>query len=148
MKLPKAHWHAAASARSEASRVLRQSLDYFFACGDEVAKAGVSAKKLHDFRLLAKRMRYTMELFEPLFGAALRPQLEGLRGVQQALGQLTDCETSLELLDEVGGLTPEWRHAIETRMDKKRGEFQSLWQDQFTDPALREAWRDALPEPN
>ena len=150
MKKFHADWQAAAPARSEAARVLPKLIGNYFIQGDKVVRPRTSEKSLHEFRLATKRARYTLELFEPLYGAALKPHLEGLKKVQQVLGQLNDCQASLELLTQLDAtiqppsLDPAWLETIALRRDKKRGEFARLWLDEFTDPLRRESWILAL----
>ena len=142
MKKFAAHWDAKAPARDEAARVLPELLRHYFEQGDRVMEPGTSDKRLHEFRLATKRARYTLELFQPLYGAAIQAHLDGLKQVQQVLGQLNDCQASLELLEaDLEGLcAPEWIETIERKRDAKREEFAGLWRANFTDEALRAGW--------
>jgi CHAD domain-containing protein len=139
-------WQTTAGAGAEARRVLPALLRHYFRHGDRAVRPKTSDERLHEFRLATKRARYTLELFEPLYGAAVKPHLEGLKKVQQVLGQLNDCQASLHLLKELDGtgekrLAKEaWLEAIELRRDKKRGEFARLWTEEFSDEAKRESW--------
>jgi len=145
MKKFRADWQPLGLARAEASRALPALLRHFFEHGDRVVRPRTSERRLHEFRLATKRARYTLELFEPLYGAAIKGHLEGLRKVQQVLGQLNDCQATLELLDEIDAAAePAWLDAIALRRDKKRGEFSRLWLEEFSDPVRREAWIEAL----
>ena len=54
--------------------------------------------ELHLMRIAAKRLRYTMEVFEPLYNAEIIPFLEITRDVQQSLGDIRDCDVWLEFL--------------------------------------------------
>ena len=138
-------WQAESSASAEAIRVLPALLRHWFQHGDHVIQPRTSEKRLHEFRLATKRARYTLELFEPLFGTVIRQHLDGLKKVQQVLGQLNDCQTSLELLKELP--TPcdaAWIDAIKLRRDKKRGDFTQMWLDEFADESRRESWLLAL----
>jgi CHAD domain-containing protein len=136
------HWEAKAPARAEAARVLPELLRHYFEHGDRVMRPGTSGKRLHQFRLATKRARYTLELFQPLYGAAIQAHLDGLKQIQQVLGQLNDCQASLELLeaDLKDVCEPAWLEAIELRRDGKRGEFAKLWLSKFTDQVLRAGW--------
>ena len=148
MKKFRADWKPAADVQSDAARVLPAMLRQFFAHGDKVVKPHTSERRLHQFRLAAKRIRYTLELFEPLYGAAIKAHLEGIKKVQQVLGQLNDCQASLELIPELEAQPePGWLEAIVLRRDKKRSDFIDLWLDEFTDPVRREDWMARLEQP-
>ncbi|NLC57466.1 MAG: CHAD domain-containing protein [Armatimonadetes bacterium] len=48
--------------------------------------------ELHALRIAAKRLRYTMEVFAPLYDGALKPPLQVVRKVQELLGEIHDCD--------------------------------------------------------
>ncbi|MBI3273424.1 MAG: CHAD domain-containing protein [Planctomycetes bacterium] len=56
------------------------------------------AAEHHRMRIAAKKLRYTLELFEPLFAGKLKRALHAAKEAQQALGDLHDCDVWLELL--------------------------------------------------
>ena len=63
---------------------------------------------LHDLRIAAKRLRYTLELFRPQFGVAGERQIERVKAVQEALGQLHDHDVRIALIsDELSRLAVE-----------------------------------------
>lgn len=49
-------------------------------------------EELHAMRIAAKRLRYTMEIFSPLFESELKPYLKVMRQVQEMLGDIHDCD--------------------------------------------------------
>ncbi|MER3486332.1 MAG: hypothetical protein C4345_10510, partial [Chloroflexota bacterium] len=55
---------------------------------------------LHDLRIAAKRLRYTLELFRPVFGAAGERQIERVRAIQEILGQLHDADVRIMLIHD------------------------------------------------
>jgi CHAD domain-containing protein len=59
---------------------------------------GGDYEQLHQFRLLAKRFRYTLELFQPVFGSEITRGVKALRGLQDRLGAINDCVTALGLI--------------------------------------------------
>ena len=141
-------WKPAAVVQSDAARVLPAMLRQFFEHGDKVIRPHTSETRLHRFRLEAKRVRYTLELFEPLYGAAIKGHLEGIKKVQHVLGQLNDCQATLELIPELDAAPePGWLEAIVLRRDKKRADFIDLWLDEFTDAARRDDWIERLEQP-
>jgi len=55
----------------------------------------------HAMRIAAKRLRYTMELFRPLFEGQLDRVLEAVKQVQSLLGDVHDCDIWLGQLDKM-----------------------------------------------
>jgi CHAD domain-containing protein len=49
-------------------------------------------KKLHELRILAKRLRYSMELFAPCLGKELAADAKEVAHMQTSLGELHDCD--------------------------------------------------------
>ena len=56
--------------------------------------------ELHAQRITAKHLRYTLELFSPLYSNELRPFLNTCRKFQDQLGLLHDCDVWIALLPE------------------------------------------------
>lgn len=54
--------------------------------------------ELHQMRIAAKHLRYTIEAVEPLFGGEARKVLATLRIAQEALGNIHDCDVWVEFL--------------------------------------------------
>jgi CHAD domain-containing protein len=53
-------------------------------------------KKLHQLRIAAKHLRYTMEYFEPFCNGKLRPTIQQVREIQRLLGEYHDCVVWIE----------------------------------------------------
>ncbi len=49
-------------------------------------------EELHEMRIAAKHLRYTLEIFEPLYARRIAPIRETVRKVQQLLGGIHDCD--------------------------------------------------------
>ena len=49
-------------------------------------------KKLHELRILAKRLRYSMELFALCFGKEMESMAKEVAEMQTSLGELHDCD--------------------------------------------------------
>lgn len=72
---------------------------------------------LHDLRIAAKRLRYTLEMFRSVFGAAGEPQIERVKAIQEALGELHDCDVRIELIeDELAALAARQIRELSARM--------------------------------
>lgn len=55
---------------------------------------------LHAMRIAAKRLRYTIEVFEPLYDGNLKPPRQIVREVQTMLGDIHDCDVWVEYLPQ------------------------------------------------
>jgi CHAD domain-containing protein len=51
-----------------------------------------SADDLHDMRIAAKRLRYALEMGEPVLGAPARRGAKEARRIQDLLGEIHDCD--------------------------------------------------------
>lgn len=64
----------------------------------------------HRVRIAAKRTRYAAEFFASLYpGKRVRPYVQALAGVQDALGRLNDASVAARLLDDLAGDDPALR---------------------------------------
>jgi hypothetical protein len=57
-------------------------------------------EELHAMRIAAKRLRYTIEVFEPLYDGDLKPPRRMVRQVQTMLGDIHDCDVWVEYLPQ------------------------------------------------
>lgn len=55
---------------------------------------------LHEMRIAAKRLRYTLEIFAPLYGKRLDKPLKIIKEIQERLGSMHDCDVWLQFLDD------------------------------------------------
>ncbi|MBM3457949.1 MAG: CHAD domain-containing protein, partial [Armatimonadetes bacterium] len=56
--------------------------------------------ELHDMRIAAKWLRYTMELFAPAYPDGLADTLDAVKGFQELLGDLHDSDVRRDLMDQ------------------------------------------------
>lgn len=56
--------------------------------------------ELHLMRICAKRLRYTMEIFSPLYDNKLEKPIKTAREIQDLLGEIHDCFVWIEYLDQ------------------------------------------------
>ena len=96
--------------------------EVFFRSGDAAAAPNSSYRKLHRFRLRAKRFRYTLELFEGFYRSEMAAGAKVLKGVQDRLGAINDCVTTIDLLAEDPGAVA----AIEKLLIQRTGAFSKL----------------------
>jgi CHAD domain-containing protein len=59
-----------------------------------------AVEALHDLRIAAKRLRYTLELFQDVFGETGRRNIERVKAIQQELGDVHDHDVRISLIDE------------------------------------------------
>ena len=53
---------------------------------------------LHDTRIAAKRLRYVLEMHEPVFGEGAKRAAKEARGLQDLLGEVHDCDELLPVV--------------------------------------------------
>ena len=69
-------------------------------------------EELHNMRIAAKRLRYTMEVFAPCFGLEFAQVLKTIEEIQERIGAIHDCDVLIPLLETV--------LAKETKQEKKQ----------------------------
>jgi CHAD domain-containing protein len=57
-----------------------------------------AVEELHDMRIAAKRLRYVLEMSEPMLGDAARAGAKRARKLQDLLGEIHDCDEHLPLV--------------------------------------------------
>ncbi len=88
------------SLHEYAARVLTRRLRHLTAHGDDIA--ALPAKTLHDIRLRAKRLRYGVEIFAPLYPRReSRRFVRRLTALQERLGHLNDGAVAAALIAEL-----------------------------------------------
>jgi hypothetical protein len=98
-----------------ARRVLAVRIAEFYSFEPIVSHPELSVA-LHDMRISAKRLRYTLELFRPQFGKAGERQIERVKAIQELLGTLHDYDVRIDLIgDELSQLMVE--QSRQTRTD-------------------------------
>ena len=91
--MKKVRWSPSASPAANARKVLPRLAHRFFKAGRK-AIASTDGDVLHDFRLATKRLRYTLEFFEPIYGPGLAGRMATLKELQRYLGEITDAHVS------------------------------------------------------
>jgi len=92
-------WDLKQTTAENAHRVLPVLAKQLVAAG-ETAAAGSSHRMLHRFRLQVKRFRYTLEVFAPVYQDPIERAMTILQGLQDQLGAINDCATTLEMVKE------------------------------------------------
>lgn len=131
------------SAEAIALQLLPRMAKDWFRSGKNAARHNASAEELHQFRIAAKNLRYTLDLFAPLYGASINHLLQQLKALQTLLGEVNDCATVQQMMS---------RHkagrsiaaVLDKRQRKKSQQFREHWAAHFTSTTVRRQWTDTL----
>jgi CHAD domain-containing protein len=99
----------------------------FLAHGDRAARPGLSYDEIHRFRVLAKQLRYTLELIEP----ANSEKLKALKGLQDSLGALNDCVVTARIVPEIRAATPGIAGKVRSLLPARSRAFRAYWKKTF-----------------
>ncbi len=127
------------SVGENARRLLPAMIEDFFRAGREAARPGSTHRRMHRLRLEAKRVRYTLELFEPVYGEKTKQILESLKELQDKLGAINDCATTLEMVRRNKGAAT----AVRRLAGEREAEFRGYWKQHFGSRE-RERWKAVL----
>jgi hypothetical protein len=93
-----------ASLATNARRILAVRIAEFYSYAPIVVLE-TATEELHNLRIAAKRLRYTLELFRRVFGERGEQQIERVKAIQEELGNLHDADVRIALiLDELASL--------------------------------------------
>lgn len=107
------------TARERLPRLARK----FLKDGDHAS----SAADLHHVRIEGKKLRYSLELLEPVYGVAAAAWIEKVKSVQSLLGNANDCHAVRRLVADVGG-DDEVETWLKKKQKKKTREFRAEWE--------------------
>jgi CHAD domain-containing protein len=141
-------WRGDRSVAENARRELPLLLETYFAEGRRLLAGDFSDKQMHKFRLAGKRLRYTLELFRPLYGPGLERCLAALREVQTNLGNANDLVTTRAMLEHKFPRKSVERSRILAALDKQSSaeleKFKHFWREQFDAAGSEQHWKDYL----
>ena len=136
-------WDALVGPAANARRHLPPLVGAYFAEGRALlAEAGEPAT-LHRLRLLSKRLRYTLELFRPIYGPGLEERLEALKRVQEMLGETNDAVISARLIEYLPRSVRMKRHLADLAAASADA-FRAQWRDHFDAPGREQWWTGYL----
>jgi CHAD domain-containing protein len=133
-------WKPQLRAAENAHTALPRLTEEYFDAGRRAASHGKSPKELHRFRVKTKHFRYTLEMFRPLYGRRLDPQIRRLQEVQRILGKMSDLHSISGLIDGYPDLARKVEHAAQARAK----EFRTYWKHTFDAPHQLRAWKARL----
>jgi len=122
--------------------ILPGMTEELFQAGAEAAQAGSTHHQMHRFRLMAKRVRYTLEAFDPVYGTATAEIMESLKGLQEKLGNINDCAATLVMVARNRGASA----AVSRLVRERELEFRTYWKRHFG-PKVKGQWKAILSEP-
>jgi CHAD domain-containing protein len=123
-----------------AHRVLGRIAKDFQKRGNEASSLEATPKCLHHFRIAAKKFRYALELFQPLYGSSLDPVIASIKSASTLLGDINDCVTVADIVAGYKGGN-RFAHRLKKRQHKKTEEFRRYWKEEFSrsriDPVIK-----------
>lgn len=103
--------------RQRAAREIVSHLTTFLSF-EQYARQSSALDELHRMRIAAKRLRYVMEIFNPLYHNKLKPFIRMIRSIQDALGEMHDCGV--------------WLQSVPAFLEKERGRTEKYFGDSST----------------
>lgn len=129
-------WEKGRPPADSAHAVLPRLAGRLFTAGNKAASVGAAQESMHQFRILAKRFRYTLELFGSAYGEDLSDRLEDLKTLQDKLGRLNDFVTTGDLIKD----HPKAAAVMSARAERCETEFRAHWKRRF-DSTARKRWK-------
>jgi CHAD domain-containing protein len=117
------------SAAENARVVLPKMARKYFEAGRKAIQGKQPPQQLHRFRLETKRFRYTLELFQPLYGPNLERYLRALRELQGALGKVSDYQAIERVLSNDAEIKKEIEHALKGKLKDLRQSWRAFDSD-------------------
>jgi CHAD domain-containing protein len=138
-----AHWNDALPVSDNVAHTLPVLAKKWFAAGEKGLQPGRTWDEMHQFRLLTKRFRYSLEIFLPLYGPTLTKRIEQLRKLQNFLGDINDCITAQTLLglDDTDGSL---HRALSEKAERRTSELREYWAAHFAGGGPVEKWTTYL----
>jgi hypothetical protein len=114
-----------ADTGQNARQIARTRLEEVYAW-NEAVDSPYAVRELHNLRIAAKRLRYTLEIFADFLPDNCKPFVQELEQVQEELGQLHDSDVLIALLRLcLGGLEdPATGQALANAQQDKRAKKQ------------------------
>lgn len=124
------------TAADNARALMPKMAKKYFAAGQKALHHKTPLEELHPFRIATKRFRYSLELFEPVYGRSLDRFIQALRDLQNALGQISDVMTIRALVRGDTALETKLQRVLERRLKELRAQWAA-----FDAPGELARWR-------
>ena len=134
---------ATAEVAQFASIVLPREAKAYFLAGGRAAAKNHSLGRLHEFRLHGKSLRYSVELFETLYGPRIGRLQKMLKRTQQLLGEMADARAALKLLKQMNAPGPVLE-PLRILANEKRDAFAVRWVEEVPDEEVAAKWVEYL----
>jgi CHAD domain-containing protein len=115
------------TAGAAAKRLLPAMTEELFRAGRGAAQPNSTRLRMHRLRLKAKGVRYTLEIFELVYGEKTKQLLESLKELQDKLGAINDCATTLVMIRRDRGVAASVRRLA----GEREAEFRTYWKEHF-----------------
>jgi CHAD domain-containing protein len=138
-------WKVGQSSVQNAAEVLPALVSVFFAQGRALTSPP-APEALHAFRIQLKRLRDTLELFQPCYNRRLERLLKSLQELQQTLGELNDLAATRRMLAD-RDFDESRRNLcdnLDARIAEKIEQFFPVWRDTFTHEDEARRWVNYL----
>ncbi len=132
-------WNRSPKATESAAILLPKLAEKYFRAGRKAVEKEAKPKDLHRFRIATKRFRYALEIFRPIYGATLDRHLKLLRGIQDALGKVSDYQSIQRMIADDKPL----KHQVQKAQSRKIKEFHAEWNKFDSDGQLKR-WKAYL----
>ena len=115
--------------RPNARKVLAVRIDEVYSYDGLVADPA-NVTELHDMRIACKRVRYLLEIFAIAFDEDLEPFIDEVKGLQDLLGDIHDCDVQVPMLeDHIAWLAG--REGEAARRRRERAELHARFLDEW-----------------
>jgi CHAD domain-containing protein len=137
-------WLETETAAANARHALPALLEQFCKAGERLARDSFDPTALHGLRLEGKHLRYTLELFRPIYGRRIDDLIAAFKDTQTRLGDISDATTTTDWLKSQGiHRTSEARQLqffLHHRARKLSTQFVEYWRNHWGLPAFRQQW--------
>ncbi len=126
------------TTREGAASLLPEYTTAFFRAGRKALAKG-DLETLHEFRIAAKKFRYVLEMFAPLYGPAFTARVQELKRLQDVLGELNDLATARTLVEG----HPQAGPALTAMADREtalRSKLDRLWTTEINPDGREQSW--------
>ena len=114
------------SVAENAVAMLPKMAQKYFEAGREALHRKTPPEDLHRFRIATKQFRYTLELFQPVYGTSLNRYIEALRVLQGTLGDVSDYQTIGVLLSGDKALETKLQRALKHKLKELRQQWRAF----------------------
>jgi len=136
-------------ASGTARDILAPMLKEHLRRGRHAAREDTPEKELHRFRIATKEMRYTLDLFVPLYRDGIGEITEKLKKLQTQLGSIHDCAVTRSLVEDTQSSAgkKDIVRQLKKRRDKKMERFLHDYTRDFGDEEALDRWKKVLRHP-